>query len=55
VNGQEPVLQGRIRREKTDDYEIEFQISDPNATLTGSKKFDSLLAPYILSSDVRII
>ena len=55
VNGQEPILQGRLRREKTDDYEIEVQISDPNSSLTGSKKFDSLLAPYILSSDVRII
>lgn len=54
ADGVEHIPAGRIRREKTDDYEIEFQIADASATLTGSVRYDLLLLPYMKAIDVRI-
>lgn len=54
ADGVEHIPVGRIRREKTDDYEIEFQVSDASATLTGSVRYDLLLLPYMKAIDVRI-
>ena len=44
---------GRIKRERTDDYEIEFQPGKAGDTLTGSPKYDQMLVPYLRPIDVR--
>jgi hypothetical protein len=54
ADGVEHIPAGRIRRERTDNYEIEFQMAGINETLTGSPKYDLLLLPYMKAIDVRI-
>lgn len=50
VAGEEPIAPGAIKREKTDDYEIEYAINtsgDSGATpTTGSARYDQILAQY---------
>lgn len=52
--GQEFIPAGRVRRERTDDYEIEFQPLAAADSLTGSPRYDQLLARYLKPIDVRV-
>ena len=53
ANGDEFVPVGRIRRERTDNYEIEFQLGNASESLTGSPRYDMMLFPYMKPIDVR--
>jgi hypothetical protein len=52
--GDEYVDPGRIKAERTDNYQIEFHAGADGGTLTGSPRYDRLLAPYMRAADVRI-
>lgn len=52
--GEEFLPAGRIKRERTDDYEIEFQPGSASDSLTGSPKYDQMLIPYLKPIDVRV-
>ena len=53
--GDEFIPTNRIKREKTDDYEIEFMGGISEGSLTGSPKYDQMLTPYLKAVDVRIV
>ena len=51
--GDEFIPAGRVKRERTDNYEIEFQIGSAADSLTGSPRYDRMLYPYMKPIDVR--
>lgn len=51
--GEEFIPAGRVKRERTDNYEIEFQLGSAADSLTGSPRYDRMLLPYMKPIDVR--
>ena len=51
--GDEFIPAGRVKRERTDNYEIEFQLGSAADSLTGSPRYDRMLFPYMKPIDVR--
>lgn len=58
VNGQAPVEPGRVKREETDDYAIEFfgsQAAASGAMTTGSPKYDAILIGFSPPARIRVV